>query len=219
MIKRDVGTKGCLNDLMEPQFLDGGHHLRDATEAALADDGRRNDGIDPVFRIVLRFLQNVDDVEHQRLVGNGTEGAFIDTGTAGDALLVVDFGFLVLVDGDGLHLATHHTRAVLQDDGGVGAGLGAFAALDALVLIDGGAVVHDGNSVFGAHFLATVYHTATAGGRDIDAVNRTFVAGTVDDLDDVGVALVAAHRHLDAVLQNGAFLVDAAARFGFRAGA
>ena len=107
----------------------------------------------------------------------------------------------------------------MQNDGGVGAGLGAFAALDALVLIDGGAVVHDGDGVFGAHFLATVYHTATASGRDIDAVNRTFVAGAVDNLDDVGVALVAAHRHLDAVLQNGAFLVDAAARFGFRAGA
>ena len=109
--------------------------------------------------------------------------------------------------------------AVLQDDGGVGAGLGAFAALDAIVLVDGGTMVHDGDGVLGAHFLATVHRAATTSGRDIDAVNGTFVAGAVDDLYDVGIALVATHRHLDAVLQDGAFLVDAAARFGFRTGA
>ena len=69
------------------------------------------------------------------------------------------------------------------------------------------------------HFLTTVHHAATAGWRDIDAVNGTFVAGAVDDLDDVGVALVATHSHLDAVLQDGTFLIDAASRFGFRTGA
>ena len=107
---------------------------------------------------------------------------------------------------------------MLQDDGGVGAGLGAFATLDAFVLIDGGVTVHDGDGFFGAHFLAAVYHAATTSRCDIYAVNGTFVAGAVDDLYDVGIALVATHRHLDTVLQDGAFLVDAAARFGFRTG-
>ena len=97
--------------------------------------------------------------------------------------------------------------------------MGAFAALDALVLIDGGTMVHDGDGVLGAHFLTTVHHAATASWRDIDAVNRTFVAGAVDDLDDVGIALVATHGHLDTVLQDGTFFIDAAACFGFRAGA
>ena len=151
----------------------------------MADDGRRNDGIHFVFRVVLRFLQDVNDVEDERLVGDGTEGAFIDAGTARDALFVVDFGLLVLVDGDGLHLATHHAWAVLQDDGGVGAGLGAFATLDAFVLINGGVVVHNGDGVFRANLLAAVHHASATGGGHIDSIDGALVAGRVDNLSDV----------------------------------
>ena len=107
---------------------------------------------------------------------------------------------------------------MLENDGRIGTCLRAFAAFYAFVLIHRGPVVHDGDGVFRANLLAAVHHTSATGGGHIDSVDGALVAGAVDDLDHVGVLFVATHRHLDPVLQNGAFLVDAAAGLRFRAG-
>ena len=53
--------------------------------------------------------------------------------------------------------------------------------------------------------------TAAAGVCDLVAAHRTFVARGFDDLDNVRVVPVAAHCQLDAVAENGAFFIDAAA--------
>ncbi len=193
-------------------------HLRHASEAALAHNGGRDDRIDFVFRVVLRFFQDVDDVEYQRLVGDGTEWAFIDASPARDALLVVNSGLVVLVHRNGLHLAAHHAGTMLEDNGRIGARLRAFATFDAFFLIHRGFVIHDGDGVFWTNLLAAVNHTSAAGGCHVNTVDGALVARTVDDLYHVGVLLVAAHCQLNTVLQNGALLVDTAAGLCFGSG-
>ena len=47
------------------------------------------------------------------------------------------------------------------------------------------------------------------------AADRAFVAGNLDDFDDVRVFLVAAHSELDALLNDGALFVDTAAHRRF----
>ena len=140
------------------------------------------------------------------------------TPTAGDALVVVNGGLPVLIYRNRLHRATHHARTMLEDDGRIGTRLRAFATFDTFVFIHRSPVVHNGDGVFRANLLAAVYHASATGRSHIDSVDGALVAGAIDDLNHVGVFLVAAHRHLDPVLQNGAFLVDAAAGLRFRAG-
>ena len=79
-------------------------------------------------------------------------------------------------------------------------------------------MVDDGDGVFGAYSLAAVYHTSAAGRRYIDAIDWAFIARAVNHFDDIGIVLMATHRHQDTVLDDCAFLVDAAARLCFRAG-
>ena len=62
-----------------------------------------------------------------------------------------------------------------------------------------------------AYILAAVSQTAAAGVGDFIAAYRALVAGNIDDLDHIGVGTVAAHRQTDALRQDGALLIHAAA--------
>lgn len=218
-VEGDVGAEGGFDYLVEAEHFDGGDHLMEAAVATLAYDGGCDDGVDAVAGVVLGFAEDFDDVEDEGFVLDGAEGALIDAGATGDALVVVDHGRALLVDGDGLGFAALHAGAVLGDDGAVGAGFGALAAFDTLGFVDGGAVVDDGDGVFGADLGAGMHEAATAGGCDEHAAYGAFVAGDVDYLDGVGVGFVASHGHLDALLDDGALFVDAAAELGFGTGA
>ncbi len=97
-------------------------------------------------------------------------------------------------------------------NGAVRADLGAGAALLALALVDMCHVVFvKGECTEAAHILAPVGKAPAARRRDLVAADRALIAGNVDNLNHVGVVLVAAHGNLDALGQNGALLVYAAA--------
>ena len=198
---------------MEAQPLDAGDDLPQLGVGELAGDRGRDDGVEPVVRVAGAALDEIHDVEDIRFVGDRAERALVHAGAAGDALVVVNRGGeRLFVPRNGLDLAGVLAGALMVGNRTVRADLGAGAALDALLLVDDGALVlveADGAAL--ADVLAAVRDAAAAGFGDGVAADRTLVAGDVDDLDDVGVLLVAAERHTDAFADDGALLIDAAA--------
>lgn len=69
------------------------------------------------------------------------EGAVYQAHAAGDALVRVDLGLAIGVSSDGVHSAGHGAGPLLNDNGLVGAHVGAAAAVDALAGVDVGAAV------------------------------------------------------------------------------
>ena len=201
---------------MEAQFLDGGNDLLDATETALTDNSRSNDRIATVACVVFRLLQHLNNVKNQTLVADSTKGAADDAGTAGNALVVVDNGFVLIVNADSFHFAALDAGTFLCNDGAIGARRGALATFDALRFVDMAAVIDNGDGSFGAHLLARVHKASTAHIGDNHAAGRAFVACLVEHLHHIGVGFVATHGHLHSVHQHRALLVDAAARLGLR---
>ena len=200
-------------DVVEAEPLDAGDDLSELCIGELAGDGGRDDGVQPVFGIALTAFDKVDDVQYIRFVRDGAERALIYAGAAGDTFVVVNRSRKrFFVPGDGFDLTGVFAGALVVGNRAVGADLGAGAALDAFFFVDDGALVlveADGTAL--ADVLAAVCDTAAAGLGDSIAAHRAFVAGDVDDLDDVGVLLVAAERHADAFADDGALLVNAAA--------
>ena len=213
-----VGAQRHFYHIEEAQGLQAGDHLLHRGMMKLAGDGGGYNGKDLVFLVVFRFLDQVNAVQNEGFVGNGAEGALIDTGAASDTLAVVDGGLFVFVHVDGAHFAGVFTGTGGFDDGAVGAGADAAAALDALFLIDDSPMVHNGDCSLGAGVHAPVGDAATAGFGDPNAGHRTFVTGDIDDLDHIVVFRIAAHGHAQAFFHDGPLLVDAAAHGGLRAG-
>ena len=159
-------------------------------------------------------LDEVDSIENEGLIDDCAERALVDTGTAGDALFVINMrcAMLFAAHADGLNLAGLFARTLLVDDGAVRAYLGAGAALLALALVDVRHMVGvKGERAEAAHILAPVRKASAARRRDLVTADRAFVAGDINDLNHVGVVLIAAHGYLDALGQDRALLVYTAA--------
>ena len=141
-----------------------------------------------------------------------------DALAAGDALVIVDVGLAVLAHGDGVHGAGPLAGTHVLHNGVVGAGGYALAAQNALVVVDDRAVVHNGDSPLGTDLLTPVGNTAPAGLAHADLAHRALVAGHGEHLHHRADFLVAAHGHLDTLVDNGPLLVDAAAHLRLGAG-
>ena len=204
--------------MIEAEALDAGDDLAELCIAELAGDRRCYDRVNLVVLILVAALDKVDSIENEGLIDDCAERALVDTGAAGDALFVINMrcAMLLAAHADGLNLAGLFARTLLVDDGAVRAYLCALAALYAFRLIDVRLLLlikRDGAAA--AYVLAAVCKTTAAGLCDDMTADRAFVAGNLDDFDDVRVFLVAAHSELDALLNDGALFVDAAAHRRF----
>ena len=86
--------------------------------------------------------------------------------------------------------------------------LRALTAFDTLRLVDMRLLLFvKGDRAALADVLTAVGETASAGFRDLIAAHRTFITGNFNDLDRVGVILIAAHRHLYALVNDRALLI------------
>ena len=210
-----ISTQCRLDNGVEAQSLQTRNDLTELGIGELAGDRGGDQRVNAVIaaaRITLTLFENINGVDHKRLVHDGAEGTLIHTGTALDALIVVDLGRLFLVHGDGFHLAGVLAGTLAADDSRVGAHLGTSTALLALGLVDVRHVVLvKGQSAELADVLATVRQAPAAGVGNLVAADGTFVAGDIDDLYDVGVVGVTAHGDLDALSDDGALLIDTAA--------
>ena len=196
---------------MKPEFMYARDHLFDLRVLELRNDGGSDDRVDVEIFVPVRLFENVDHFHDHGLIHDRAEGALIDARAAGNAFIVVDDGLFVLSHGDRLHFARIDARALLVYDRPVRAGLGAFAAFDALAFIHDRLVVDDLDGVFRADLLTAVHDAAAAGGRDEYAADRALVAGDIDHLDDVRIVLVPAQRKFDALLHDGALFENTAA--------
>ena len=156
-----IRAHGDLHHPVKAQHLHGADEFAGGGELAeLADKGGGDDGDDPVA------LENgLNDLEDLTLVHNGAEGAGHQTLSAGDALVLMDDGLAMLVGADGVHAAGRLTGALHVDDGVVGTGVCALAALDALSRVNVAFAVDEGDRTLGADLL-------TGGGQTVLAVLR-----------------------------------------------
>ena len=76
-------------------------------------------------------------------------------------------------------------------------------------------MVYNGDGTSRTNVFTGMHQAPSAGRGDHHAGGRTFVAGRFHDLHWVGVILVSTHSHVNAVLYNGSFFIDAAVKVGF----
>jgi ferredoxin len=101
---------------------------------------------------------------------------------------------------DGTHAAGRSAGALGLDDGVVGADGDAAAALDALVLIDGGTAALPSDGLLGAHFHTGVCKAALTQVRHLDQLFGAAVAGKLDHVDQRGIVVLIGDG---GVLQTG----------------
>ena len=211
-LRDHIRAQRRLNDGVEAQLLQSRDDLPQFSIGKLAGNRGRDHGKDLVLGVALALFDHVDHVENEGLVRNGTEGAGIHAGAAGNALGIVDARLLLVTHGDCLDLAGGFAGAAIVVNGAVRADLGAGAALLALALVDVRHMVGvKGERAEAAHILAPVRKASAARRRDLVTADRAFVAGDINDLNHVGVVLIAAHGYLDALGQDRALLVYTAA--------
>ena len=81
-----------------------------------------------------------------------------------------------------------------MDDGIVGAGLGALAAADALIQVDVGAVIAEGNGILRADLLAGSRYAILAIVADLGLVRGPAMAGVRKKIDQRGLIILLRHR-------------------------
>ena len=231
-----VSADGDLDDVTEAQSLQRSLELAGRGQRReLVDEGRGDEGVDAVAAV--KALNELVDLA---LVGDGTEGAVDQTLAAGHALAVVDLSAAQLVGVDGTHAAGSGAGALGLDDGVVGADGHAAAALDALVLIDGGAAALPSDGLLGADFHTGVSEAALTQVGDLDQLLGAAVAGELDDIHQRGVVILIgdgsvlqtgddavvlvhaaggqAHGQTHALLDDGALKEDVLAELAFLTG-
>ena len=205
-IGHHVRAQRGLNDLAEAKRLYGRDDLAGLCIGELADDGGRDDGID-----ALTQAQKLYGVKDERLVRERAPRALVHARAAGDALFIIYPDGAVLIHGYGAGLAGVLAGALSVVDSAVGAGLRAQAAVDALAFINIRVVELVVRYRAAAAGILTAVGKTAAILRDGVAARRAVVAGDVDGLDDVGVVLIPAGGHFDALSKYGALFIDAAA--------
>ena len=199
-----VGAHGNLDNLVKAHTAHSLAHLRRGDLVAeLADKGGSHSGDH-----LVTTLDGLDELEDLALIGDSAEGAVDQTHAAGDALVIVDLGAAQLVRADGVHAAGLSTGALQLQDGAVGAGVGALAALDALGLVDEALALDQRDGVLGADLHAGVSQAALAHIGDPNLLGRAGVTGKVDDVDQGGLIVLLGNGALLDVSAGGSVLVN-----------
>ena len=191
-----VGTDGNFHHVTEADGLQGSLQLAGGSQRGeLVDEGGSDQRIDAVAAV-----EALNELIDLTLVGNGTEGAVHQTLTAGHALAVIDLGTAQLVRVDSAHAAGSGAGTLGLDDGVVGADGDAAAALDALVLIDGGTAALPSDGLLGAHFHTGVCKAALTQVGHLDQFFGAAVAGKLDHVDQRGIIVLIGDG---SILQTG----------------
>ena len=175
-----IRAYGYLHHPVEAQQLhSGGEFFRGGMLAELTDEGGGHNGDD-----LVALEDGLNHLENLALVHDGAEGAADQALAAGNALVLVDHRPAVLIGADGIHAAGSLAGPLHVDDGVVGAGLGTFAALDALTLVNAALAVDEGDGPLGADLLAGGGQAVLAVFRHPVLVGGAGVAGVGDDVDE-----------------------------------
>ena len=215
-IRHHVCAPGCFQHSVEPELADTadcllcGHIFQ---RVVLAGDGWRHNGVNVVLRVVFTFADETDHICDKAFVDDGTERTLVHTLPAADAFFFVDQRAAAhRITGERFGLAGLDAWARAFDDGAVRTAFGAHAAVDAFCVIDRGAVVRaDRDRVLWAIVHAAMGQATTAVVRHRHPVQREFVAGDRNDVDDGLLFRRAAAGQLHIFVADRSLLVDAAA--------
>lgn len=215
-----VGTPGSFQDRMEAEIADAGDSLLGADirhGVVLAGNGWRDNGIDVVVFVVVAFADQANHIGDIALVDDGSKWALVHTLAAGNAFIVVDDGASAdRVAGQSTGFAGFNAGTDAFDDGAVWAAGGTASAGNALGVVDRGAMVWSNtDGVFWAVVHAAVGQAAAAVVGDGHPVQRAFVAGDGNNIDDGRLFRATAAGQLDVFIGNGALFVNAAAHGRF----
>ena len=207
---RAVGAHGDFIGRGKAQLQRGALELAHGdVRAELALQRRGKDGHDG-----LGPQDAFDERRQLAAVGDGPKGAVPHASAAGYALVLLDDGYLVLLDGDGPHGTTALTGPHQVGDGIVGAGLGTAATLAAFVRVDVGPLAGHGDGPKGTGLLALLGQASLAVLGHPVAVDGTAFAGRGDDRNDCAMILHAggqlARGHAGALGEDFPLLVNAA---------
>ena len=178
--RADIRADGNLFDRREAQRL----HRRDELRrrdilAELPGERRRDDGDD-----LVAFQNGTDDLIDLTLVDDRAEWAADEALAAGHAAVIIDTRLAVFVYADGVHPACGLTGPFDHYDRVIRAGRGAFAAFDALFLIDAALAVDEVNRALGTDALTRRGKTALAESCRLIPFRGTGVAGVGNDVDE-----------------------------------
>ena len=125
---------------------------------------------------------------------------------------MIYFGRLVFVHRNSLHLAGALTRPLFVDNSRKRANLGTGAAVHTLRFINmRNMLMVKRNSAALTYIFTTMRQTAAARIGDLIAAHGAFVTGGHQNLNHTGIFHITAHGQLNAIGQNGTFLVNTAA--------
>ena len=207
-----ICAQRSLHHRVETQLLEPGYHLTQLCIGELAGNGGSNHCEHLVILVVIALFDHINHIENVGFVRNGAKGTLIHTGTAGNTLIIVNGCRLVLVHMQRLDLTCIFTRTSPAVDGSIGTYLGTGTAIFALGLVNmRNVLIIKGDGAEPAYILASVSQASPAGIGDLISTHRAFIAGNLNDLDHVGIFLIAPHCQLDTLPQNCPLLVYTAA--------
>ena len=129
------------------------------------------------------FQNGLDHLENLTLIYDRTERAAHKALTAGHTLVLIDGCAAMFVGSNGIHTAGCSAGALQMDDCIIGAGLCAFSTADALIQIDIGTVIAEGDSILGADLLAGSRNAILAIVAHLILVGGASVTGIGNDVD------------------------------------
>ena len=186
----DVGAHSHLNEIPEAKLLNGRAELGNGYFLAkLPGKGGGGNGID-----LVSLHNGANHLIDLALVHNGAKGAGNQALAAGYTFVLVDDGLAVLIGADGIHAAGGLAGPLHVDDGIVIAGLGAFAAPDALAGIDLALAVNEADGIPGTDLLAGGSQAVLAVLRHPILIGGAGMAGIGNNVDQ---------RRLIIALGNG----------------
>ena len=211
--RNHIAADGRFHHIIEAQFLDTCKNLFHFYITELAGNSRRNGCIHMIFCIIDRISDQIQYIHDKGFIHDGTKRTLADTGTTGNAFIMVDHRFSVFVHLNCTYRAGTHAGTHYFTDGTKRTVLFAFTAFDTQFLIDVSSVVHNGNRTSGAVFLTLMTQTATTGVTDYKSVQRTFITGRIQYIDD-NIIFCGLQHQMYTVFDNVSFLIDTAAEHG-----
>ena len=185
-------------------------------------NGRCNHGIYRGAPFLPGCLKQINDLGNVAFIYNGAKGTLIYASATAYALLVVDMRLAVLVHFNGAGLACPLAGTHIFRDGAVRAGGYALAAGNAFAVINVRLGMHPlvdkGDSPFGTSVGTTMRYTSPACIADGNLTHGAFVTCNGQNLNFARDILMASQRHLNPLVDNGSFLVNAATHGGNRSG-
>ena len=214
LLGNHICAQCCFHHIMEAQIAQCLLYLSERCILKLRCNCRCDD-CHGIITAVVRLLNQIDRINNIRIINNCAKRALAHAGTTVDTLIIINFCLLLIVHLNGTDLAGTLTGTDIFRDGAIGTCLCTASAMDALIGINFRlAILTLGDGALGAGLHAAMCQTAAAGIADGIPVNRAFITGNINDLNDIAAALTAQYI-MYTLTDNGTFLIYTAAHRWF----